>query len=214
MLADEELFGRLKLGHSAIALAAGLQMLAQGEARALDVSLLDRPVNAPMLELNLLKVQPPLLRGLRPRTNRLARDDHRSEEIHEPFEIRIPGCRGDGPVKGEVGVDCRAPGRDGLVDLLEKLQHLSEVFVCPLFCCDADCFYLYRQSKLKHVLYIHEGPYLVRHNAKRRACGMVRHKHAGALPADHKALGTEGGHSFANDGAADLKLADQFLLRR
>jgi hypothetical protein len=53
-------------------------MAAQGAAGALDVSPLDRLVDASMLELNLLKIFPPLFGSLVLRTNRLAWDDDRS----------------------------------------------------------------------------------------------------------------------------------------
>ena len=56
-------FRRLELEHSAIALAAGLQMSAQGETCALNVSPLNRMIDASVLELNLFKVEPPLFRG-------------------------------------------------------------------------------------------------------------------------------------------------------
>jgi hypothetical protein len=81
--AEARIFGDSALGR--------LEVPAQVEARALDVSVLDRLIVAPMLELNLLQIEPTLLRGLRFWTYGLAGDDDRSEE--EPFEIGIAGRR-------------------------------------------------------------------------------------------------------------------------
>ena len=117
-------------------------------------------------------------------------------------------------MKSEVGVDRGAPRRNRLIDLRKILLHLGKIFARSLFRRDADGLDLHSQSKLKHVLHIEERAHLVRHDAEGRVCRMISDKYAGSLAADNKARGTKGGHGFANNGATDFELTNQFLLRR
>src|ERR1700722_7458472 len=169
--------------HSAIALAARLQMLAQREPGRLDIPPLDRLIDAPVFGLDLLKIEPPLLRGFRMRTQRLARNDHRSEKMHESFEIGVARGRRDRAVKSKIGLDRGAACRDRRIENIETAPHLRKIFVAPLLGGDARRLQLHSEPKLQHVEDLGQRTHLIGYDAKRRVCLMIGDEYARALAA-------------------------------
>ena len=117
-------------------------------------------------------------------------------------------------MKSKIRLNRRIARRDGRIDQLEQPSHLPKILIAALFGGNGRRFDFDSQPKLEHVLDVGQGSSLIRNNAEGLARSMIGHVYPRTLTADDQPFGTQRGHGFPNDRAANSKLRIQLLLSR
>ena len=97
---------------------------------------------------------------------------------------------------------------------VKPTSQLRKILIAALFGGDGRRFDFNGEPKLEHVLDLGQGASLIQNNSEGLARPMVRHEYPGALTADDEPFGTQRGHGFPNDRAANAESRIQFLLGR
>jgi len=145
--------------------------------------------------------------------HRAPRDDEAPEIFQKALELRIAGGVGDGAVEGEILINGVFAAVDGRADRGKAVGDLLDVGGRGAFGGKSGSLDFDPGAQLHHVEDGLQRRVLVEIDPERPP-HMIGDEGADALPGHHQAVGPQRRHGLANDGAANPRGRDHFLLGR